>query len=363
MINFKQVLAGVAQTGKNSLYLLDVLRGRWQIAAAVALVLFLLFVPFEKIAGGSTAYLHIAFLIMPIAIIAWRIIPRGKKNSPKKQGKPLQQIMIRYACGHSAKMDRGQVEEWAGGSSMGVDQLDLNVSCKQCSAAAKPAKKKKSSKLIKPAIAGAIVLAIAGYGFASGISGSIINQATSLSGSASSIQNFASSGGASDLLSGKGSVEDIPSLKNAIPGGDKLELAGVEAYSFADGYVAIGETNVYRLEVAGTSDEKSRGLSFSEGLQPDQAFLVQNPTSTTVTLVSASFTVDVLWLANNKVVDIAQGVTECNVNSFDQVMQSSGGCVYKPSASADSILYLDGGTVASAGIAEGDLVELTVSSS
>lgn len=328
------------------------LRGRWYIVTAIVSVLFLLFVPFEKIAGGSATYLDVAFIIIPVAVIAWRVISRGRK----KEAKSSQQVTIRYACGHSTKVDRKQVEEWAGGSSIDLHQLDLKVQCKMCLAAKSARKKKVSLKVVASAIACALVLVIIGYGFASGIAGPMINQATRLSGSASSMQNFASSG-ADDLLSGKGSVEDITSLKNAIPGGDKLELAGVEPYSFADGYVAIGETNVYRLEVADTNDEKSRGLSFSEGLQPDQAFLVQNPKSTTVTLLSASFTVDVLWLADNKVVDIAQGVTECKANSLDQITQSSGnGCVYKPSVSADSVLYLDGDTVEKAGIKIDDIV-------
>jgi uncharacterized membrane protein (UPF0127 family) len=258
-------------------------------------------------------------------------------------------------------MDWKEVQKYAGSdANVAVKELNLEVPCKRCSAAA-PAKNR-SPKVVKPAIAGAIVLVVIAYGFTSDIANSIIGQVASLSESAASMQNFASSGGASDLLSGKGSVEDITSLKDAIPGGDKLELAGVEAYSFADGYVAIGESSVFRLEVAGTNDEKSRGLSFSEGLQQDQAFLVQNPRSTTVTLLSASFTVDILWLDGDTIVDIAQGATECDIGSFDVNAASSGaGCIYKPSVSADSVLYLDGGAVVSTGIAEGDVVELTLS--
>ena len=358
MKNFKQALSKVAQTGKNPINIIGMLRGRWHIVAAAAAVLCLLFVPFERLAGGLAAHFTIAFALVPTALVAWRVASRSKKQMPTPDS-----VTIKYACGHTSKMDRAEVAELAG-SKINVSQLDLNVSCKQCSAAAAPVAKKKkiSPRLVGSAIASVVVLVIVAYGFTSGIANSMISQAASLSGSVSSMQNFASSGGASDLLSGKGSVEDLTSLKNAIPGGDHLELAGIEAYSFSDGYVTIG-SSVFQLEVASTDDEKSRGLSFSEGLKADQAFLIQNPKSTTVTLLSASFTVDVLWLAGDKVVDIAQGVTECKVTSLDQITQSSGsGCVYKPSASADSVMYLGGGTVASTGLAEGDIVELMLNS-
>jgi uncharacterized membrane protein (UPF0127 family) len=359
MKNFKQVLSKVAQTGNNSVNIIGMLRGRWHIVAAAASVLCLLFVPFERLAGGLAAHFTIAFALVPAAIVARRVVPRSKKQRPATPDN----VTIKYACGHTSMMDRAQIAELTG-SEINVSQLDLHVSCKQCSAAAAPTAKKKkvSLRLVGSAIAGVVVLVIVASGFTSGIANSMISQAASLSGSFSSMQNFASSGGASDLLSGKGSVEDLTSLKGAIPGGDQLELAGIEAYSFADGYVTIG-SSVFQLELAGNNDEKSRGLSFSEGLKPDQAFLIENPKSATVTLLSASFTVDVLWLANNKIVDIAQGVTECKVMSLDQITQSSGsGCVYKPSVVADSVLYLDGGTVASTGLAEGDIVELTLNS-
>jgi uncharacterized membrane protein (UPF0127 family) len=358
MINFKQVPSEATQTGKSSVNILGILRGRWHVVAVAASVLCLLLVPFEVFAGNLAAHFTIALALVPIAIIIWRVAPRVKNKTPKTPN----HVTIKYACGHSSKMNRAQVAEWAG-SKINISQLDLSVSCKQCATAPVAKRKRMSPRLVGSAMAGAIVLVIVAYGFSSGLAGSIMGQATSLSGSITSMQKFASSGGASDLLSGKGSVEDITSLKNAIPGGNKLELAGVEAYSFADGYVAIGEANVFRLEVASTDDEKSRGLSFSEGLQPDQAFLVQNPRSTTVTLMSASFTVDILWLDGDAIVDIAQGATECDISSFDVKAASSGaGCIYKPTASADSILYLDGGMVKHAGIEKGNVLELTLNS-
>ena len=379
-INLMYVLVERAPPLVNLLFniaalLLSALRRGWYIAAGAASILCFALVPFEEYAGEMVINFHVALLVVPVATTAWHFASGRKKqtsdNGGSEQaaadpllGPQLEYFTIKHTCGHSSRIALSTVEKWISEGSISESDvsggsLEVHASCELCSIKEAAKNRQKRTALPKKKIAASVIACVvlfaAGlYGFTSGIAAPAIDQI-------SGIQNFISSDSAGDLLSGKGSVDDLASLTSAVPGGEQLQIEGIEPYSFSDGHVIVNGRQ-FALEVADTSEEKSRGLSFSEGLQPDQAFLVQygQHSRITVSLLSADFAVDVLWLDGNNVVDIAEGVTECKVASLDHAMESSGGgCVYQPSASADSILYVDAGAVESAGIEKGDAAEFT----
>lgn len=307
---------------------------------------------------------------------------KSKAAAASKELLAADSISLVYSCGHSFAFARSTIKDWINqglipniDTSKGV--LKLAVVCSHCSKTKqKPeivTQKKKSLKAKKifiPAIIGCVLVIGGLFGSAfipdTGFLDSAIQQISTITGGMINVNDYVSSGSSNDLLSGEGSVDDISSLEGAIqnlPGTENIQLGGLKPYTFSDGHVKIKD-NLFALEIANDENEKSRGLSFSEGLKPDQAFLVRydQPTKTSISMVSANFYIDILWLdADNEIIGVQAMVTECKLSSTD--LESSEECVASPPSDYYSVLYIDGGTAEGLGIVEGDVAEILTQSS
>ena len=108
-----------------------------------------------------------------------------------------------------------------------------------------------------------------------------------------------------------------------------------------------GRTHMFRVEVARTSIEQSRGLMFRTEMGPDEGmiFPMDPPRLASFWMRNTVISLDLLFIgSDNRVLNIA-----ANARPYDEKPLTSNGLV-------KAVLELNGGRAAQLGIAPGDLV-------
>lgn len=115
--------------------------------------------------------------------------------------------------------------------------------------------------------------------------------------------------------------------------------------------VKIGE-RTYRVEVAQTLTQKAKGLAGRDLLEAGTGMLFPfgSASKLAFTMHGMRFPLDIIWIADGKIVDIAQ-----NLQPDEGVMMSS----YRPSVPADTVLELNAGVAEKDGLKVGDLVQIS----
>lgn len=114
--------------------------------------------------------------------------------------------------------------------------------------------------------------------------------------------------------------------------------------------------NDFRVEIADSSDERSKGLSKRDSIAPNSGmlFVFDKEEAHGFWMKDTNFPLDIIWISKDKkIVDIAYAVVEPGVKDSDLT-------VYKPSSNAQFVLELAGGTVNSKGILIGQAVEFAL---
>lgn len=109
-------------------------------------------------------------------------------------------------------------------------------------------------------------------------------------------------------------------------------------------------------EIADENDERSKGLSNRETLDPNlgMLFVFNEEGQHSFWMKETKFALDIIWISKDKkIVDIAYAVPEPGVKNSDLT-------VYKPSSNAVYVLEVLGGTVNSKGILIGQTTEFSL---
>ncbi len=113
---------------------------------------------------------------------------------------------------------------------------------------------------------------------------------------------------------------------------------------------------VFNVEIASTTVEEARGLSFRPSLGPDQGMLFLFSTSSVKSfwMKDMNFPLDMIWIGGNTVVGFAQNVQP---QPGAQLWQLS---IYNSPDGTDKVLEVNAGTVAKYGIKVGDAVQIGI---
>ena len=118
--------------------------------------------------------------------------------------------------------------------------------------------------------------------------------------------------------------------------------------------VKIGQ-NELRVEVARTLAEQAKGLSGQTSLGEDEGmlFVFTNKQITTFWMKGMSFPLDFIWLADDKVVEIAENIQPPPAAALEQNLP-----IYQPIVPVDQVLEVNAGWVARHGVKVGERVEV-----
>ncbi len=111
----------------------------------------------------------------------------------------------------------------------------------------------------------------------------------------------------------------------------------------------------FHVTVAKTEQEKETGLSSTNSLPQDQGMLFPfgNPDYYGFWMRNMKYPLDIIFIANKKIVSIANNVTNPNNPSVPLP-------IYKPSQPADTVLEINGGLSAKYHFAVGDSVSTSL---
>jgi len=117
--------------------------------------------------------------------------------------------------------------------------------------------------------------------------------------------------------------------------------------------VKIGDITVF-VEIARTPEERSKGLSYRRNLPQDQGMLFIFPTKSyqTFWMKGMNFDLDFIWIADNKVVDIAENVPSPRENVPDETL-----LIYRSKIPVEAMLEVNSGFIQKHNIKIGDLVQ------
>ncbi|MDD5251916.1 MAG: DUF192 domain-containing protein [Patescibacteria group bacterium] len=132
---------------------------------------------------------------------------------------------------------------------------------------------------------------------------------------------------------------------------------GWKQNALTTGSVTLADGQVITVEVASSERNRERGLAGRDGLAPGQGMLFVFPAADRYGfwMKGMNFSIDVVWLEQNRVVDITANVPVPPPDGpFD---------VYRPLAPADRVLELAAGEAAVRNIRLGDRLTIVVDSS
>ncbi len=114
--------------------------------------------------------------------------------------------------------------------------------------------------------------------------------------------------------------------------------------------VSIGEES-FKLEVADTEEKQVKGLSDRDSIPGDEGmiFLFGKPGNYGIWTKGMRFSIDIIWLRDNKVVDVAENIPP-------PLDENAGLKTYYPGADADAVIELKAGTIKKVGLSIGDEV-------
>ena len=118
--------------------------------------------------------------------------------------------------------------------------------------------------------------------------------------------------------------------------------------------VKINDVKIY-VDVAKTAEEQARGLSNREKLGKNEGmlFVFKNKTYPGFWMKDMLFPIDIIWIADNKIVGI-----EKNVSPPEPVTRNAQLHLYKPPMGIDYVLEVNGGFCDSKKINVGNIVKL-----
>jgi len=141
-----------------------------------------------------------------------------------------------------------------------------------------------------------------------------------------------------------------------------IAAAGVAAYFFVfhkanpplnKSEVKIGN-NVFNVEIASTTIEKARGLSFRERLGDSDGmlFIFNEPAVQSFWMIDMNFSIDMIWIGGGKVLGFAENVpAPTSAISLSSTVRNS------PDGT-DRVLEVNAGAVAKENIKVGDAVQI-----
>lgn len=121
--------------------------------------------------------------------------------------------------------------------------------------------------------------------------------------------------------------------------------------------IKVGSKNVeVEVEIARTENERRKGLSGKEKLQPNHGmlFVFQEETTPSFWMKDMNFSIDIIWIHNGAIVDIHQEVPPPEPGTPESDLK-----LYKPAASVDHVLEVPAGFVEENDIKVGDSVDLS----
>jgi len=119
-------------------------------------------------------------------------------------------------------------------------------------------------------------------------------------------------------------------------------------------------SDVVRVEVARTPEERARGLGGRKSLAPDagMAFAFEEPGRPAFWMAGMYFDIDIVWIRGERVVDFSERLLH-PPPELDPL--TAGLPQYRPREPADLALEVPAGTVHARGWERGDLVEVSAS--
>lgn len=140
-----------------------------------------------------------------------------------------------------------------------------------------------------------------------------------------------------------------------------IVFAGIVAYFFVfhranppliKNTVKIGNA-AFEVEIASTTTEQTRGLSFRDGLSEGAGmlFLFNRPSVQSFWMKDMKFSIDIIWIGGGKVLGFVENAAPQPVWGLK---------IYYSPDGTDKVLEVNAGTVARDGIKVGDAVQIDI---
>lgn len=118
--------------------------------------------------------------------------------------------------------------------------------------------------------------------------------------------------------------------------------------------VKIGDTLI-NVEISDTPEKRNKGLSGRGSIASDSGmlFVFDNPTKPRFWMKDMKFPIDIIYISNQKVVDLLKNIPPPSPNQSDDTL-----LLYEPVTIIDQAVEVNGGFVSSHGISIGDTVQV-----
>lgn len=118
--------------------------------------------------------------------------------------------------------------------------------------------------------------------------------------------------------------------------------------------VKIGKATL-KVEIADTPEKRGKGLSGRENLATDSGmlFLFNNPDIQRFWMKDMRIPLDIIWIRDNKVVDLLNNIAPPKPNTRDQDLT-----IYQPREAVDKVLEVNGGFINFFNVHLGDTIEV-----
>jgi uncharacterized protein len=125
--------------------------------------------------------------------------------------------------------------------------------------------------------------------------------------------------------------------------------------TYGDGILTLAGKTL-SIELADTAAKQSRGLSGREGIDEDKGmlFVFQQPGRPLFWMKDMKFSIDIIWINDNKVVDITQNVPTQPGADTTELKN------YQPKEETNLVLEVSDGWVARNGLKIGDIIDLKI---
>ncbi len=120
--------------------------------------------------------------------------------------------------------------------------------------------------------------------------------------------------------------------------------------------ISIGDTQVF-VDVADTIQERQLGLSGRKKLGKNEGMLFvfeKEDTQPSIWMKEMEFTIDIIWINDDKVIQIDQDVPIPKAGTTDKELE-----IYKPYMGIDYVLEVNAGFAQKHGIVVGDSIDLS----
>lgn len=108
-----------------------------------------------------------------------------------------------------------------------------------------------------------------------------------------------------------------------------------------------------KIEVAQTNEKRNKGLGFRESLATDSGmlFIHDSPKKYTYWMKGMQFPIDIMWILNDKIVDIIPNIPPPIKGQSDDTLER-----YSPTVDINRVLETNAGFVSEQGIQVGDKI-------